>query len=1179
MSRVWTENQSNAITARGGSVIVSAAAGSGKTAVLVERVIRMITDEKNGVRADRLLVVTYTRAAAAELRERLSLALSERIAADPTNRFLLTQQTLLSKANISTVDSFCSSLVKEYFYELDIDRNFRIADESELSVIRDDALMLTLDALYTERDPKFLALVELFASARDDIVLRRNILTIYDFLRSHPFPERWMDEKLAYYTDFTDVASSVWGRIILDYAKEAADYLISLAESSCRLIEGDDNLFKALSGLFDKDARFAESLKETISGGKWDEIALCVRGFDKGRFSAPRGYKENPLKRAAESNRKTFKSTVETLSSLFAQNELDCLYDIELLGDTTAQMFRAVRLFGENYAALKAERRIADYPDLEHWTLSLLIDPDSMQPTAVAREIASRFDEIMVDEYQDANETQDTIFSVLSSGGRNLFVVGDVKQSIYGFRQAMPELFLKRKNNAGSWNKTNPRFPAKIILEKNFRSEATLLSGINFIFEKLMSEAVGEIEYNEEERLYPGAEYAPPAEPSMELDILDRSQMGEDEAAVCEARFIAERIMQMIASGYPVKDGDGYRPAMLGDFAVLMRSPKRIAPVYVDVLNSCGLRSFAESSHSFLSAHEIMVMTNFLRVINNPCLDIELLSVMMCPVFAFTEDDLARIRCRSRHTSLYAAVMLDADSGNKKSEYFLSELAYYRSISVTVPLSKLVSLIYERSSFPAIYCAGSESSVPRRNLRLLLDYARTFEQNTRKGLSAFVSYLDRLVQRESDLPAASSDSDVTQNGVRIMSIHASKGLEFPVTFIADTCRLFNSDVKENVLLHSRYGFAVKRRDIALSAMYNTMPRKALALEISRSEMSEELRVLYVAMTRARQKLIMISSPKRAESFIERNAARVSSGEALPFAVRSASSLGDWMTMCALLHPDADVLRDFCTSEVEYDSRADFRLDCRVITSDPSSGQAADPAAEPAEIAADTSVAEMLRQHAEFSYPYEGLRGLPVKVAASELAHRYSSKAFDRILARPAFLSGESLTAADKGTALHAFMQYADFDCAGEDIEAEITRLSGSGHLTEAQAKVIDRERALRFIRSPLADRVRAAEKVYKEYRFTVRIPASMVNADVDERFADEPVVLQGAVDLAFVEDGKLVIVDYKTDRVKALRELTDMYASQLLFYKRALEECLQLPVKECLIYSVRLCDQIEVKEA
>ncbi|MBQ1898846.1 MAG: UvrD-helicase domain-containing protein, partial [Ruminococcus sp.] len=526
MKRNWTEHQLDAITARGGSVIVSAAAGSGKTAVLVERVIRLITDTENGVDADRLLVVTYTRKAAAELKSRLKEALTDCIRKDPSNAFLLRQQSLLSKAHISTVDSFCMSLCKEYFYLLDIDRNIRIADTGELSVMRGDAMRLTLDLLYEKKDPKFHALVETFASARDDSKLENNIYQLYDFLRSHPFPDRWLKEKLSYYTDFNDVADSVWGKIISEYTREAADYLTLLYERAVDAISLDEKLYDKMFPLFDTYRVFCERLQKAASEQGWNDIRDILLSFDQGRLSTPRGYADNPYKIAAASARDLFKDTVKTLQKLYAQEEAMCLYDIERLKDFAEQIFSAVTLFEEHYAMLKKESGVADYADIEHWVLSLILDKDTAEPTPVAREIGSRFDYIMVDEYQDANEVQDTIFKTVSRNEENLFVVGDVKQSIYGFRQAMPELFLNRKNTAYLYHRERPTFPAKIILEKIFRSDSEVLSAVNYFFTKLMSPAVGDIEYNEEEQLVAGAEYAPQAEPAVEYYVVDKEGVG-----------------------------------------------------------------------------------------------------------------------------------------------------------------------------------------------------------------------------------------------------------------------------------------------------------------------------------------------------------------------------------------------------------------------------------------------------------------------------------------------------------------------------------------------------------------------------------------------------------------------------------------------------------------------------
>ncbi len=1171
--RQWTTNQLNAITARGGSVIVSAAAGSGKTAVLVERVIRMVTDPDPSKRVDvdRLLIVTYTRAAAAELRARLSGALSACIRENPADAGLLRQQALLSKANISTVDSFCSSLAREYFYVLDIDRKYRIGDSGELAVLRADAMRLTLDTLYAEGDPNFFVLVETFASSKSDTALEENINRLYDFIMSHPFPDRWLDEKLACFDGFTDVSDSVWGRIISDYTADAAEYMESLYDRGFSAISLEPEIYKKACGLFQSDREFLDRLQSAVAHSCWDEIHEALGTFVPGRFVV-RGYSDHPLKLEASAARDAFKDVVKKLQKLYAQDEAMCLYDIELLKGYAAQLFRAVRLFRENYTALKRDRNLADYPDLEHWAVELLVDEATGRRTPLAEEISRRFSEIMVDEFQDANETQDVIFRALSEGKNNLFVVGDVKQSIYGFRHAMPELFLRRKNKAILYHEDQPAFPARIILEQNFRSEKTLLAAVNYFFSKLMSPSVGDMEYTDEERLYAGQDYAAPSAAPIELDLIDKEGVGESDTAVCEARFIAERIHQLVASGYPVKDGDDYRPVEYGDIAVLMRNMTKAAK-YIETLNLCGLRTYSKSGDSFLDSLEIRLISNLLRVISNPAQDIPLLSTLMSPVFGFDANDLARMRAARPHGSLYAALTLDAQSGNRKSADFLEELRYYREISVTLPPAKLLTIIYERSSFMAVISALDNASSARNNLRVFLEYAKSFEQNTHKGLTAFVNYLDRLIESKSDLQSAASEDNAGADAITVMSMHSSKGLEFPVVILAEMNHGFVSDTTEKVLLHPKYGYVQKRFDAANSVSYNTMPYEALSLEIKRSELSEELRILYVALTRARQKLIAVSTPSYGVKSYLNGIVKKLSGQSVftPYVVRSANSMSDWMTMCALTHPDGASLRDYIDAQAEFASAADFAFDCRVIDTpmEADAAEVSEAASDSDPAAPNPMILEELKRHAAFVYPYDGLRDLPVKVAASTLAHKQSAQSGERYLDRPAFLSNEKLNSAEKGTALHAFMQFADFAAARSDIRAELRRLADDGFLTQAQAESVDLDRAERFFNSGLVSRCLNADQVYKEYRFTIRIPAAEVSEEIDSRFHDETVILQGAVDLAFVEDGALVIVDYKTDRVKHPEQLREMYATQLILYQKALTECLKLPVKECIVYSIR----------
>lgn len=1167
----WTEHQLDAITARGGSVIVSAAAGSGKTSVLTERVVRMITED--GIDADRILVVTYTKAAAAEVRGRIRSALAQLIRQSPDNPALLRQQALLNKAHISTVDSFFSSLVKEFFYVLNIDRNFRIAETGELSLLQADALNLTLDELYAEGDPKFLSLVDFFSSARDDRALCENVLRIYGYTRTLSFPNRWMEEKLSAYEDFTAVGDSVFAKIIFDYTAEAVEYIQGLVEAGLDKISCDEKLSQKLYPVFEELQTLTQRLSASLKKRDWNALHTDLAAFAPLTF--PR-LKNTPEKAAAKADRDACLDTVKALQDWYKQDEASCLYDIEIIKDNTAQLFKAVRLFAENFSALKETRSLADFSDLSHWAIRLVLDEKTGERSEIAKEISARFDEILIDEFQDANDIQYAVFKAISREDTNLFVVGDVKQSIYTFRQARPELFLQRKNNSVLYHRDHPVFPAKIILEKNFRSAEDILSASNFFFSKLMSRTVGDIDYNAEEMLYPGAEYPQSASPRVELDVLNYIAMEEPNAVEAEADFIANRILEL------THPKNGEKAYQYGDIAVLMRKEKGITPVFSEVLKRYGIPTDTVKTGKFLDAIEIVLILNILRVINNPALDIELLSVLMSPVFGFDEDDMARIRLGSRGTSLYAAVIKDSDNGGEKSSRFLSELSYYRDLSLSVPLSQLISVIYDRSFVSAILSVVSESPMAAENLRVFHDHARSYEQNTGRGLSSFITYIDRLIEEGTDLKGAVASEDPTRNAVTLMSIHSSKGLEFPVCFLSNTADGFISDAGEDVLLHPDYGIALKRRDTALNITYNTLPRKALALELKRAEKSEELRILYVGMTRAKEKLIMTCSYQYPKNYPSKIASLLSSNDRIsPFAVRSANKSADWILMCAMLHPDGKELHNAAGAWCSPDISAGFPMKVNLIDA-PLYESYEEGLVDDKEIPApkyDERIAEAIDRHSAFSYPYEELLSLPVKVAASELSHKLSDKAFDRILSAPAFMQEQKLTAADRGTALHAFMQYTDFKKAREDIASEIARLTEDGYLTETQAQSIDLEKASAFIRSSLIDRCIASDEVYKEYRFSVEIPAFYVKPSLSERFKDERIILQGAVDLAFVENEKLVVVDYKTDRVKSPAQLVDIYSSQLLLYKKALWECLQREVSQCLIYSVYLSQEILLEDA
>ncbi len=1181
MSRQWTDSQLQAINASGGSVIVSAAAGSGKTAVLVERVISMITDEEKPVDVDRILVVTYTRAAASELKERLHSKLSELIKKDPFNRNLLRQQSLLNKANISTIHGFCSSIVKEYFYTLNIERNFRIADDGELSLIKADALKLTLDSMYAASEPDFFRLVEAFGSDKDDKNLQNIILRIYEFLRSHPYPQWWIKEKLDMFSDFESINDSIWYKLIFEYAKDAVEFLSDNLDSTYKYLNCDEYIAEKMHPLIKGDSEFLERVKNALAHTTQFDIKETLDTFVAGTFPRMPGYKDDPIKLKVQNNRAVFKKVVEKLKTLFRFSQNECKEQIADLFVISTQLLNCVSQFSDDFQRLKALKKVADFSDLEHWTIELLVDENTKEYTEHAFNIRTRFDQIMVDEYQDANEAQDLIFTAISNNGENLFFVGDVKQSIYGFRQAMPQLFLEKKNTSELYEEDNPVFPAKILLDRNFRSIFGVTDVVNFFFRELMSESVGDIKYDDTESLKCGAKYDEEKDANVSYHLIDCENEQDVDVSVIEASHIAETISALISSHYKVKDGDSYRDVTFSDFAVLMRK-KGEAPIYVDELISRGIPAYCEVSTTFINAHEISVMTSFLSVIDNPALDIELLTVLMSPIFGFTPDDLARIRCDSRYSTLYRSVLQKANDGDKKCSHFIEELSYYRDICITTPVSLLIDTIYDRTGYQSIISAVSDTDMPANNLRLLKEYARDFESSGSKGLSKFVSYLNRLKAQGSDVKASLDVSSTSVNAVRVMSIHASKGLEFPVCILANTNRKFSSDVKENVLLHSDYGIAVKHRDEKTNVSDTTMPRLALSLAIKRDEMSEELRVLYVAMTRAKQKLIMISTHKNVEKYLTNIASKIpDSGILTPYTIKNCTFLCEWITMCAMIHKDGEKLREIAQADITPDSSVESPLDIKIVPvfssvlEDDVECEIVEENGTQDGITTECDVCEVLKQRVAFEYKNDYKKALPQKISASELSHKLSDKVFDRILDTPAFMSDEELTPAQKGTALHAFMQFCDFKKAGEDIESEIERLTENGYISVLQAKSLDREKAVRFINSDIVKRCNNSEKIFKEYRFAIKVNASVIDEKISSDGNDE-IILQGAVDLAFVENGELVIVDYKTDRVKDVNDLHSVYHNQLSIYRDAMEQSTDYKVKECLIYSVYLSDYIYI---
>lgn len=1185
MARNWTPEQRNAIDARGGTLLVSAAAGSGKTAVLVERVIKMITDSTHPCDADRLLVVTFTNAAAAEMRERIAQRLADMIEQDPFDANLQRQQMLLQNAHISTIHSFCLDLLREHFEKLDIPPDFRIADQNEVQILRDDVLAQLLERRYARHDDNgaFIELSRILSSGRDDKKLAETILRLYEFTRSLDDPEGWLDSMAAMYRENKPIKDTVWGKIAMDYAAKAIESAIDQHRRALEKINEDAQIQKAYAAAFESDLAGLKKAEEIAKNGVWDELCAAISNFKFERLGTLKKCEDDVLRDEVKAERDGVKTTLKDLrDGILCCTEDEFYADLGKLRPLVDCLCDIVRELDRCFFAEKLSRGILDFSDLEQLTLKLLVEKDGgkIRFTQTAREISERFDEILVDEYQDTNPAQDMIFRAVSRDGKNLFMVGDVKQSIYSFRQARPEIFMERAKSCAPYGKG---FPAKIILGRNFRSRGGVTDAVNFVFERLMSEKFGGVDYGGAERLIPGATYFDREGADFAIHIIDPDGYdGDEENAEIEARHIAREIKRLINEGFKVQGENGPRNATYRDFCILLRSMSGRGEKYARILEDEGIPVFADIDNGYLGAYEVMVMVSFLRILDNPLQDIPLASVLLSPVFGYTPDDLAQIRLKDRKKSLYLAMLELSKSGDDRFDAFLKLVDKLRTLSAVLPADRLILRIYDETGLLDIFEAMPNGEMRSANLRLLLDYARAYESAGWRGLAGFIRFIDRVDRQRSDLAPASNISE-NADVVRIMTIHKSKGLEFPVVFIADLSKMFNKeDTKKPALFHPECGFGSIIRDSELHCRFTTLPYEAVKLETQKSMLSEEMRVLYVAMTRAKEKLYAVMTLKNRQTALRRAAAIAQSsgedGKISPYLAMSAQSSAELLLAAALSHPSCAGLRseagfsftapaqEHCEWEVETISAKGLLPNVKANLSDEDTFEETEEAAR---------IKAEIEKRISYDYPHKTLSEIPSKVSVSELTHKKTAE-FNAEHIRPSFLEGERLTPAEAGTALHAFMQYCDLDAISDkdSAAAQVERLVGEGFLMPEQGTSIDLERVAAFAASPIFKRLKRAARLWREFRFNIEVPACEIYPDCKE--ADTKILMQGMADLVFEEDGGAVLVDYKTDRVADAAKLVENYLTQIECYTRAVNEILGIPVKERYIYSFHLDTAITV---
>lgn len=1186
--RIWTTEQKQAIEARGGTLLISAAAGSGKTAVLVERIIRRITDEQNPCDADRLLVVTFTNAAAAQMRARLSQRVGELISQRPDDRNLRRQQLLLQNAHISTIHAFCLDLIRENFQKLGLAPDFRIADEKETAILRRDLLDEILEEHYAHErtddaqqeteDQPFLRLSALLGTGRGDGRMGDTVQRLLDFIRSLPGPEMWLEEKLALYRPAEPLAETLWGRAALRYAAETLENAALITRGALDDIEGDEAMQRAYAAAFQSDFSRLVSALEHARAGRWDELQAAVSGFLFERLGALRGCVDEPLKERVTAARKRVKDMVTGLAAgLLAAPEAQVKEDLSRLYPLVQTLFEVT---DELACRLEEEKRRAgalDFSDLEQLALRLLVTkgPDgALLPTETAREIAAQFDEILVDEYQDVNRAQETIFSAVSQDGQNLFLVGDVKQSIYRFRQAMPEIFIEKKELYPLYD--SGRFPAKILLSRNFRSRDGVTGAVNYVFGMLMSKELGEITYDEGEKLIPAASFPPHDEADFELHLVDASDgPGGEDSDTLEARQVAQVMRRMVEEGSTVAGTDGPRPCRWGDFCVLLRSTTGHAETYLRVLSEAGIPVWADIANGYLGSYEVAVMLSMMRILDNPLQDVPLLAVMLSPVFAFTPDELAELRTqgRDRRESLYFALRRFAEKEPEgRFGEFLVLLDTLRRSAAVLPADRLILKIFEKTGFLPVCEAMPGGEKRRANLRLLLDYARAYEGAGYKGLPGFIRFIDRVRETKNDLAPASVVSE-SADVVRIMSIHKSKGLEFPFVFLCGCARQFNQeDTRLPAVFSPVYGFGSLLRDKTLEYRYTTLPREVVRLETRRSSLSEELRVLYVAMTRAKERLFCIMTLRNPAGAAAKAAALLDTeGGVNPFYALQSNSFSEWLLACALRHPACAKLRTLAGVPASVVRETDCRWRFVLAKPLPAAGEAAEQT--PLQQQADAALLREINTRLAFRYPWQDMTSVQSKLAVSSLSE---GPAFPAALQRPSFLEGGRLTGAEAGTALHGFMQHARLDAlhTEQDVADEAQRLVQRQLLLPEEGAAVNAGRVLAFLGSPIYRRMQQAKKVYREFQFTLAVPAGRLGAA--EGDGSDSVILQGMADVVFEELDGLYVLDYKTDHVADEEELVRRYGRQLEFYAAAAEQVMERPVRGKYLYSFHLGRVIEL---
>lgn len=1171
----WTADQQKAIISKDGSVLVSAAAGSGKTAVLVERVIRILTDEANPCGADEILVVTFTKAAASQMKDKILKKLSSLIREDPNNSFLQKQKMLLAGAKISTIDSFCNDILKSNYHRTDLPRSGRLMDGSEKYSLMSDVYEDTIEEYYEKKDEVFNEFTGLYTSSGNDREFKEKMLMLYEFSQAYPFPDEWIKNIGEHFkANFPKMLSAV-----IREAKDTFSYLSHLTDMLLGILNEDEVAYASYGESVENDNGFFRQAYikalECESNEDYDELMKFVLSHEFPKIGKkPRGYESEQINIVRTVRQEyTSANSKQKLRTLFCSTSEENEKDVDSIYPYMKAASDFLTCFSENFKKRKIENNCIDFSDILHAAINILTYKDhdnNVCKTDVAKQYAEKFKYILVDEYQDTNYAQDMLFEAVSRDKENLFFVGDVKQSIYGFRQAIPQLFIDKRIRYHE--SVDEGYPANIYLGRNFRSRRGITDWVNFVFSQIMTNETCNIDYAQKEMLVCGAPYPEKSGSDVEIDALDTGKIEGGSQSEKEAAFIAYRIEQLLKSKEKITTPQGEREIQKGDICILLRAISSKGNVYANALEERDISYVFDSNDSLFETAEIRTMLSLLKVIDNPLDDIAVMGIMMSPIFAFSADDVSRVRLEGGNKeTLYKCACVCAENGDEKCERFLKSLAKFRLYSSVMSVDELIGRLIDETGYESIVLSMSNGEARRTDLYIFRDYAKSILANSVLGLSAFLRLIEKIRKNGSDIaPAPRSLSD--NDAVRIMSIHKSKGLEFPVCIVAGCSSKLNfSDCSSSMIVDVDYGVGLVGRDNSRGIVYETVNHLALKSVKRRSLIKEEMRVLYVAMTRAKEKLIMCVNWNDIKNIHKRNFVSLTGERYSPYEALRATSYSEWILTCVMKHRAGKGLR----KDMEFDSANvlpdDFLLDAFVVDSIPPYTKSdSESEREPA----SQEIVRLLEEKINYRYPYAQLNDVPSKMGASEGKEKLNTEFFAS--SRPAFLDKEGLTPAQRGTAMHLFMQYCDYLSAKEDLEKEIERLTSRNYLNDAQASSLDRKKLKMFFTSSLAQRMFSSDKLYREKRFLINMSAKELGLHVPEIAENENIIVQGMIDCAFEENGQIVVVDYKTDRVSSPEELRERYIHQLSIYKKAVEECFGKKVSGTVIYSFSLSQEISV---